>query len=74
MILLYFSSSLFNNLKETNSQNVSIQIDDFESRLCDQTQLLYIVETFYMSQINPKEVVPNTAYSVQLSNIAGYSL
>ena len=38
------------------------QKDDFESRLCDQTQWLYIVETFYMYQMNPKEFVHNTAY------------
>ena len=44
------------------------QKDDFESRLCDQTQWLYIVETFYMSQMNPKEFVHNTAY------IGGHSL
>ena len=31
-------------------------------------------ETFYMSQINPKEFVHNTAYSVQLTYIAGHSL
>ncbi len=40
------------------------QKDNFESRLCDQNKRLYIVETFYMSQINPKEFVHNTAYSV----------
>ena len=44
------------------------QKDDFESRLCDQTQWLYIVETFYMPQMNPKEFVHNTAY------IGGHSL
>ena len=38
----------------TNSQNVSTQKDDFLSRLCDQTQWCYIVETFNMSQMNPK--------------------
>ena len=56
------------------SQNVSTQKDNFESRLCDQTQWLYIVETFYLSQINPKYFVDNTAYSVQLLYIAGHSL
>ena len=40
------------------------QIHDFERRLCTQTQELYIVETFYMSQMNSKEFVHNTAYSV----------
>ena len=48
--------------------------DDFESRLCAQTQWLYNVETFYMSEMNPKECVHNTAYSVQLPYIAGHSL
>ena len=37
---------MFNNLK-----NVSTQIHDFERRLCTQTQLLYIMEKFYMSQM-----------------------
>ena len=56
------------SLKKTYSQKLSTQKDDFESRLCDQTQWLYIVETFYMSQMNPKEFVHNTAY------IGGHSL
>ena len=47
------------------------QIHDFERRLCTQTQLLYIVE---MSQMNHKEFVHNTAYSVLLPYIAGLSL
>ena len=49
------------------SQNVSTPKDDFESRFYDLTQKLYTVETFYMSQMNDKEFVHNTAYSVQLS-------
>ena len=54
-------------------------MDDFERRLCDQTQKLYIIKTFYMSQMNPKEFVHNTAYSVQppygiQPYIAGHSL
>ena len=60
--------------KKNNSQNVSAQKDDFESRLCNQTHWLYIVETFFMSQMNPNEFVHNTAYSVQLAYIAGHSL
>jgi len=37
-ILIHFSSSLFNNLKKIDSQNVATQMDDFERRLCAQTQ------------------------------------
>ena len=48
--------------------------DDFESRLCDQTQWLYIVKVFCMSQMNPKEFVHNTTYSAQIPYIAGHSL
>jgi len=63
--VLYFSSALSNNFfKKTDSENVSTQIHDFERRLCAQTQLLYIVETFHLSQMNPKEFVHNTPYSV----------
>ena len=53
---------------------MSTQKDNFKSRLCDQTQWLYIVETFYISQMNPKDFVHNTAYSVQPPYIAGHSL
>ena len=70
----YFIFVVIINLKINNSQNVSTQKDYFESRLCNQTQWLYIVETFYMSQIKPKEFVHKTAYSVQLPYIAGHSL
>ena len=38
IILLYFSSSLSNSFKKTYSENVSTQIQDFERRLCAQTQ------------------------------------
>ena len=65
-------SSLFNNSKKQFSKRIT-QIDDFESRLCDQTQWRYI-ETFYMSKINPKEFVHNTTYWVQLPYIARHSL
>ena len=33
-----------------------------------------LVETFYMSQMNPEKIVHNTAYSVQPPYIAGHSL
>ena len=46
----------------------------FEHRICAQTQDLQIFKKFNMSQINPKEVFHNTAYSVQAPNIAGHSL
>ena len=39
-----------------------------------QTQDLQIFKMFYMSQMNPKEVFPNAAYSVQIPYIAGHSL
>ena len=43
----------------------------FERRIGVQTQDLQIFKKFYMSQMNPKEVFHNTAYSVQLPYIAG---
>ena len=73
MQFLHFLSSLFNNLKN-NSEKVSTQKYDFERRLCAQTQDLQIFKKFYRSQMNPKEFVHNTAYSVQLPYIAGQSL
>ena len=30
-------------------------MDDFESRLCTPTHYLYIIQTFYMTQMNPKK-------------------
>ena len=39
---------------------------DFERRLCAQTQDLQIFKKFYISQMNPKEFVHKTSYSVQL--------
>ena len=36
--LLHSLSSLFNNLKSNNSENVPTQMDYFERRLCAQTQ------------------------------------
>ena len=46
----------------------------FERRICAQTQNLQIFKKFNMSQMNPKEIFHNTAYSVQLPYIAGHSL
>ena len=37
-------------------ENVLYQIHDFERRLCAQTQYIYVVETFYISQMNPKKL------------------
>ena len=62
-------------LKKADSEKGPTQIHDFERRLCTQTQLLYIVEKCYVSllylfkrfiisQMNHKEFVHNTAYSV----------
>ena len=39
-------SLLYNFYLIFRRQNVSTQKDDFESRLCDQTQWFYIVKTF----------------------------
>ena len=41
----------------------------FEHRICAQTQDLQIFKKFNLSQMNPKEVFHNTAYSVQLPYI-----
>ena len=46
----------------------------FQGRICSQTQDLQIFKKFNMSQMNPKEVFHNTAYSVQLPYIADHSL
>ena len=73
MQFLHFLLSLFDNLK-TNSEKVSTQKYDFERRLCAQTQDLQIYKKFHRSQMNPKEFVHNTAYSVQLPYIVGQSL
>ena len=51
-------------IKKNNSENVPTQILNFERRLCTQTQWFYILETFYMSEMNHNEFVHNTAYSV----------
>ena len=37
-------------IKKKRLPNVTIQMDDCEHRLCAQTQLLYIINTLYMSQ------------------------
>ena len=50
------------------------QSRSFERRICAQTQDLQILRKFDMSQMNPKEVFQDTAYSVQLPYIAGHSL
>ena len=67
-ILLRFLSSLLINFKKTT------QMDDFERRLCSQTQELYNILPFYMSQIHLKIFPHNTTFSLQLPYIAGHSL
>ena len=65
-------SSLINNLKKTNSENVStpkVGVVNVEFAL--NTQDLQIFNKFYMFQMNPKEVFHNTVYSVQLPYITG---
>ena len=57
-----------------NLKPVFSLIRSFERRICAQTQDLQIFKMFNMSQMNPKEVFHNTAYSVQLPYIAGHSL
>ena len=42
-------------------------MDDLERQLCPQTQLLYIIKTLYMSQMNPKKFLHKTTFSVQLT-------
>ena len=51
------------SIQKYNSENVSIQKYDFQRRHGAQTQDLQILKKFYMFQINPKELVHNTAYS-----------
>ena len=64
-------SLLFNNLRKTNSENLSTpQSRSFERWICDHTQDLQIFKKFNMSQMNQKEIFHNTAYSVQLPYIA----
>ena len=49
------------HFKKTDTENESTQKYDFERRLCAQTQDLQIFKKFYMSQMNLKEFVHNTA-------------
>ena len=60
--------SLFNNLKKTNSENVSnpkvgVLNVEFALKLRIYRSLKSLI---YLPQMNPKEVFHNTAYSVQL--------
>ena len=41
-------------------------MNDFESRLWAQFQLLHTSKTFYMAQLSPKKCRHNTKFSVQL--------
>ena len=59
--------------RKVDVQTQYFWVDTF-SELCAQTQDLQFFKKFYMSQMNPKEFVHNTAYSVQLPYIAGHSL
>ena len=62
-------------IKKTNSKKrIHPQSRSFERRICAQTQDLHIFKKFNISQMKPKEVSHNTAYSVQLPYIAGHSL
>ena len=74
-IFLHFMPSFINNLKKKLIlKTYPPQSRSFERRICAQTQDLQIFKKFNMSQMNPKEVFHNTAYSVQLPYIAGHSL
>ena len=55
----------------STAENINPQSRSFERRICAQIQDLQI---FNKSQMNPKEVFHNTAYSVQPPYIAGHSL
>ena len=50
------------------------QIRSFERRICSQTQDLQIFKKFHMSQMNPKEVFHNIAYSAQDSGSLYYTI
>ena len=50
--LVYFR--IFTIFFDVDSENVPTQIYDYERRICSQTQYVFIMDTFYMSQINPK--------------------
>ena len=52
---------------------VELIMDDFERRLCAQTQYLYYIND-YMSQMNPTKFLHITTFLVQLPHIAGHSL
>ena len=68
-------SSLFNILKKKSILKIlTTQLNNFERRLCAQTQDIQIFKKFYMSEMNTKEQVHTTAFSVQLPYIAGHSL
>jgi len=47
-----------------DSQNETTQMEDFERRLGAQTQWLYIIKTFYFSQMNHTIFFYNTTFSV----------
>ena len=49
-------------------------MNEFERRLCAETQLLFIIKTFYMSHMNPKKFLHNNTLSVQLPYIAGHTV
>ena len=52
-----------------DSENVTTQMDDFKRQICAQTQQLYIIKTFHMSQMNPKKILRISTFSVQLPYI-----
>ena len=72
-IYLYFLSSLFKNKKKilkTYLSKRTILNVHFALKL----RIYRFFIKFYMSQMNPKEFVHNTAYSDQLPYIASHSL
>ena len=62
-------------IKKTNSENVSTpKVEVLNVEIALKLGIYRSLKKFNMSQMNPKEVFHNTAYSVQLPYIAGQSL
>jgi len=70
----FFSRSVKFWIRSFFRKRIHPQSRSFERRICAQTQDLKIFKKFNLSQMNPKEVFHNTAYSVQLPYMAGHSL
>ena len=69
---LHFLPSLIDNL--IDSQNVNTQMDDFQRRLCTQTQQLNIIKSFYVSQMNPKKCIYNSQFNYHTSLVTPFRI